>query len=424
MRRLWDKGEPTDQMIHRFTVGEDHLLDQRLVSFDVQASKAHARMLGRSGYLDSPDVEKLCVTLDALAAEHEDGQWAIAPEEEDCHTALENRLTQRLGNLGKCIHLGRSRNDQVLAALRLYLRSAVQELAILGTDVVNTLEGLMEEQGDVPLPGYTHLQRAMPSSVGDWTAAYASELRDDLEGLHASARRLSRCPLGSAAGYGVPLLELDRIGPSEELGFAEPQEPVTAVQLSRGKAEAAIAFELTMMMQDLGRLAADLCLYASQEFAFVKLPTAFTTGSSIMPQKRNPDVFELIRARSAQFPAQLQMILAITSKMTSGYHRDLQLIKEPLFWCLDQAATMLGVMAHAIPGITFDGERTGAAMDPSLFATERAYRLVKEKGVPFREAYKLVAEQDAEQTRSKESRTRPQGLEPRTPGSEDQCSIH
>jgi len=391
MSRLWDKGHPVDDLVLRYTVGDDHQLDARLVPYDVRASRAHAEMLKERGFLSADDCDALTRTLDELGREHQAGAWDISLEEEDAHTALENRLTERLGELGGRIHLGRSRNDQVLAALRLYLVDAVQETASRAEQVVHALVELARNQGETPLPGYTHLQRAMPSTVALWADGFRAEIQDDVAGLGAVLRRVRKNPLGSAAGYGAPGLDLDREATRALLGFDSVHEPVTAVQLSRGKAEAAVVFELSLLMQDVGRLASDLCLFATQEFAFVRLPDAFTTGSSIMPQKRNPDVFELVRARASQIPSDLQAILAVTQKMPSGYHRDLQLVKAPLFRALDVTAATLEIMAHALPGVRFDPVRTRAAMDDSLDATERAYRLVKDEGIPFREAYRRVA---------------------------------
>ena len=391
MSRLWDKGEPVDDLVLRYTVGDDHVLDARLVPYDVKGSIAHARGLAEAGHLTADECASLATALEELGRAHGAGEWSISREEEDCHTALESRLTEQLGDLGKKIHLGRSRNDQVLAALRLFLDDAITELRAQGEDVVAALGDMAEAQSDVPLPGYTHQQRAMPSSVALWAGGFQAEIADDLDGLDATRRRIRKSPLGSAAGYGVPdALGIDRAVAAEALGFSV-HEPVTAVQLSRGKAEGQVAFECTLLMQDLGRLAADLCLFATQEFAFVCLPDGFTTGSSIMPQKRNPDVFELVRARSATVAADLQAILAITSKMTSGYHRDLQLVKPPLFRVLDATRDTLAVMGHALPHIRFDAERTKAAMDASLYATEEAYRLVREEGIPFRDAYRRIA---------------------------------
>lgn len=391
MSRLWDKGGSVDAAILRFTVGDDHLLDQRLVRHDVQASIAHANMLANVGLLTAADAEAIATALTEIGARHARGEWAISLEEEDAHTALEVRLVAQIGEAGKRVHLGRSRNDQVLTALRLYLREAGEALVQAALCVAAELDALGARQGTLPLPGYTHMQRAMPSNVAWWAGGFATELRDDAAGIHRALIRAELNPLGSAAGYGVPFLPLDREQTTRALGFTTTQEPFTACQLSRGKAEAALAFEICLLLQDMGRIAADLCLYATTEFAFVKLPDAFTTGSSIMPQKRNPDVFELLRARAAQAPADLMAILSTSAKLSSGYHRDLQLIKAPLFRAIDTAGACTAVLAHALPGILFVEERCRAAMDSSLGATEEACRLVVEQGMPFRDAYKLVA---------------------------------
>jgi argininosuccinate lyase len=391
MTRLWDKGEPLDQPILRATAGEDHRLDERLVAYDVRASIAHVQMLRAQDLLDAAHCAAIVEGLEDLAREHSAGAWSIALEDEDVHTALEHRLTQRIGEAGGRVHLGRSRNDQVLVALRLYLKDAVQALATAADSVAASLDRIAAEQGAVTLPGYTHLQRAMPSSVALWAQGFAAELRDDAAGFAAALRRIDKNPLGSAAGYGVPLLPIDRQATTRSLGFGATQEPVTAVQLSRGKAEAQVLLEIALLMQDLGRLAADLVLYASQEFGFVELPAAMTTGSSIMPQKRNPDVFELIRGRTATANACLFEALGVSAKLTSGYHRDLQLLKAPLFRAIDLALETCAVLAATLPQVRFNPERT--KLDPDLFAAERAYRLVLEEGIPFREAYRRVAEE-------------------------------
>ncbi len=392
MARLWQReGElGLDEKVLRYTAGEDHLLDARLLLYDVLASIAHAEMLSERGLLSAADLDAIRGGLEALAREHARGEWAIELADEDVHTALENRLTARIGEAGGRIHLGRSRNDQVLAALRLYLKAAIPRLAAGTRAVAAALAGIAVGQGEVLLPGYTHQQRAMPSSVALWARGFAAELEDDAVGLEAAARRADKNPLGSAAGYGVPLLPIDREATRTRLGFAEVHEPVTAVQLSRGKAEAQLLFEITLLMQDLGKLAADLVLFSMQELGFVTLPEEMTTGSSIMPQKRNPDVFELVRGRGATALACLVEALAVTAKLPSGYHRDLQLLKAPLFRGIDLATATLDVLAHALPGLRFHPERT--QLDPSLFAAEEAYRLVVEEGVPFREAYRRVAE--------------------------------
>jgi argininosuccinate lyase len=393
MGRLWDRGEPLDELVLQFTAGEDHELDDRLVAYDVKASAAHARMLAAGGYLTADELSKIVACLDDIALAHEAGSWKVSLAEEDCHTAIENRLVHALGDAGKRIHLGRSRNDQVLAAMRLWLKDALTQVAVEAVAVSTALEELAAKDGDLEMPGYTHLQRAMPSTVRLWAQGFASEIYDDAAGLRAARRRADKNPLGSAAGYGVPVLKIDRAATTAELGFAATHEPVTAVQLSRGKAEAAALFELALLAQDLGRLATDLCLFSTAEFGFVKLPEKFTTGSSIMPQKRNPDLFELARARTARAASCLHEVLAITAKLPSGYHRDYQLMKEPLFRSFDTVVGTCRMLAHAVPAITFDRERLASALDPSLRATERAYKMAVEQNIPFRDAYRRVKEE-------------------------------
>lgn len=388
MSRLWDKGEPLDDRILRYTAGEDSVLDARLVPYDVRASIAHASMLHGVGLLSKEDFEAIRDGLQALEREHAEGAWAISLEDEDIHTALETRLTERIGDAGARLHLGRSRNDQVLAALRLYLLDAIADLAAGARAVAAALDGLAEQESGTLLPGYTHLQQAMPSSVPLWAGGFAAELRDDAQGMEACTHRVSKNPLGSAAGYGVPLLPIDREATRRSLGFNEVQEPVTAVQLSRGKAEAQVLFETALLMQDLGRLAMDLVLFATSELGFVSLPASMTTGSSIMPQKRNPDVFELVRGRTATAQACLFEALAVTAKLPSGYHRDLQLLKAPLFRGIDLAEGTLAILAAALPGVRFHPERI--RLDPGLHAAEEAYALVLAEGIPFREAYRRI----------------------------------
>lgn len=387
--RLWDKGTPVNQQILEFTVGQDYLLDQRLIPYDLTASIAHAQMLGEQGHLTTDEVQKLTDALNQFRTE----EIQISLEEEDCHTAIENRLTQKLGDLGGKIHLGRSRNDQVLTALRLYYCEVIDTTHALGKATMASLLDLYQNQGHIAIPGYTHLQQAMPSSVTLWATGYVAEINHSLNSF-SSAEYLSNLnPLGSAAGYGTPGLTLNRESTTKNLNFRQTHEPATAPQLSRGKAESALAFGLCLIMQDLGRLAADLCLYNSQEFALVTLADDITTGSSIMPQKRNPDVFELIRAHSAQAPADLQSIMAITSKMTSGYHRDLQLIKEPLFRLIDRTHQTLQITNYALTRITFNEDRAKQITDPGINAAEAAFALVQSEKISFREAYRRIAKQ-------------------------------
>jgi argininosuccinate lyase len=385
---LWDKGAPLDDRVLRYTAGEDYALDERLVRYDIEASIAHVEMLHAQKLLSADELHVIRFGLTALAEEHARREWHIELADEDGQTALEKRLTARIGAPGGRVHLGRSRNDQVLTAIRLYLRDAIEELAGGAIHVVDALDRLAARQGSVELPGYTHMQQAMPSSVALWAGGFASEIRDDAEGLRGVQRRVGKSPLGSAAGYGTPGLPIDRVATRERLGFSVLQEPVTAVQLSRGKAEAQLLFEITLLATDLGRFAADVLLFYTQEFGFLELPDAFTTGSSIMPQKRNPDVFELIRGRSATALGCLTEALGIFAKLPSGYQRDLQLLKFPLFRGIDLAMQTLDILPPAIDAMTFRVE--SIELDAGIHAAEEANRLVVTEGIPFREAYRRV----------------------------------
>jgi argininosuccinate lyase len=387
--RLWDKGAPLDARVLKYTAGEDYRLDERLVPYDVRASIAHAQMLHAKKLLSAPDLQAICQGLEALAAEHGRGEWQVELADEDGQTALERRLTARIGSAGARIHLGRSRNDQVLTAVRLYLRDVVGALSEGAKAVAEALEQLATREHATVLPGYTHQQQAMPSSVPLWARGFAAEIRDDAQGLVQVLRRIEQNPLGSAAGYGTPGLPIDREATRASLGFASVQTPVTAVQLSRGKAESQLLFEIALLLQDLGRFAADVLLFVTAEFGFVELGEAFTTGSSIMPQKRNPDVFELIRGRTATAHACLTEALGVCAKLPSGYHRDLQLLKFPLFRGIDLALETLAILPPAIATLVF---RPGAIhLDPSIHAAEEANLLVVAEGIPFREAYRRVA---------------------------------
>jgi argininosuccinate lyase len=389
MTRLWDKGAPLDARVLAYTAGDDHALDNRLVEYDVLASIAHAEMLGERGLLSAPDLVAIRDALTTIGAEHAAGTWRITLEQEDCQTAIENLLTARIGATGGRLHAGRSRNDQVLAALRLYLRDAAQALHAGAIAVADALDALAARDGSIELPGYTHMQQAMPSTVALWALGFAAEIRDDAEGLQHAQRRIGKNPLGSAAGYGTPNLDVSREATRRRLSFTVTHEPVTAVQLSRGKAEAQLLFEITLLTQDMGRLAADLLLFYTQEYGFVGLPEGFTTGSSIMPQKRNPDVFELMRGRSSVAQAALHEVLNITQKLTSGYHRDLQLIKPPLFRGIDSCLQTLDILPSALSGVRFN--RNNIRLDPSIHAAAAANALVTKENVPFREAYRRVA---------------------------------
>jgi argininosuccinate lyase len=390
MTRLWEKGLPLDQRVLAFTAGEDHLLDARLVSYDVRASQAHAEMLAAQELMSDEDCRSICDGLAKLEQGFVDGEWEIRLEDEDVHTALESRLTELIGSAGGRLHLGRSRNDQVLTALRLYALDATEAVSRSVDGLIEALSALASRSGGTPLPGFTHMQHAMPSSVALWSGGFIEAFEDDGAGLVAARRRLSKNPLGSAAGYGTPGLVIDREKTTQALGFTETQDPVTAAQLSRGKAESGLLFELTLLVQDLGRLASDLLLFYTQEFAYVELAADVTTGSSIMPQKRNPDVLELIRASGASAQACLDECLMITAKLPSGYQRDLQRLKAPLFRGIDLAIECTDIMSHVLAGLTFIPENI--RLDEGINAAAEANDIVTKEGVPFREAYRRVAE--------------------------------
>jgi len=386
-RPIWDRGEPIDADMLAFTIGDDWLQDRRLVECDVRGSLAHAAGLVRAGLIEPADGEAIRAGLTELLEGHRAGEWTVEPGDEDVHSAVERRLIDRIGEAGKRLHTGRSRNDQVAVDVRLWLRDAAAEMLAALDALRRACVELAGRHGDLPLPGYTHLRRAMPSSVRDWMLAHARALELDARGLDGSLARICECPLGSGAGYGVPL-ELDRAFVAELLGFERPEEPVTFVQHSRGRAELAYATALEGIALDLGKLASDLWLFTTTEFGFARLPGPFTTGSSMMPQKRNPDVVELTRAHSRQVAADRAALLDVVRDLPSGYHRDFQLIKPPLFRAHDRVLAMLGLWARMLPGLELDEQALReAADDPALGATERALEATRE-GVPFREAYR------------------------------------
>ncbi len=389
---LWQKGTPAADWVTRFTVGEDYRWDTLLLPFDVRSTEAHAWGLAQIGVLTQDELKDIQHTLNEFRAAVERGEVDVRPEDEDCHTVIENYLTERLGETGKKIHTGRSRNDQVLAALRLYLRERMTSIAARTADIVRLLCEWGERHDDVLMPGYTHMQRAMPTTVGLWALGYAELLISDLTAVIDAIDQVNVSPLGSAAGYGVPYLELPREAVAERLGFHGVQTHVTAVQLSRGKLELHAVHALAQVCATLNRLASDLVLYNTEEFGFVKLPAEYCTGSSIMPQKQNPDVLELVRASYHRIIAEMQVLLTLPANLPSGYHRDLQLTKEAVMRANRLAGDVVEAMANVLTGVIFDADRIRGATGRELFATARALELVRE-GRPFREAYRLAAEE-------------------------------
>ncbi len=388
--KLWEKDVRAEDWVTRFTVGDDWKWDNLLLPYDITGSRAHAWGLAQIGVLTANELAQLERGLDALQRVFDAGEIHVRPEDEDCHTVIERWLTERLGEVGKKIHTGRSRNDQVLTALRLYLRDHLQQTHQQTTRLAEILCDLGERHDDLVMPGYTHLQRAMPTTAGAWALGYAELLVADLDALRHAAHQINVSPLGSAAGYGVPHLDLPRQAVAERLGFRAVQTHVAAVQLSRGKLELHVVHALVQVAATINRLASDLVLFNTAEFGFVELPAEYCTGSSIMPQKQNPDVLELARATYHRLLAEMQVLLTLPANLPSGYHRDLQLTKEAVMRSVLLTHDLLDALLHLLPGVRFRPEKLQQATTPELFATARALELVL-RGVPFREAYRQAA---------------------------------
>lgn len=388
---LWQKpGTRVDERIQRFLAGEDVRLDRQLIAYDIRASRAHAQGLQRIGVLSAEECAALHRELDLLAQDCAEGRFVLDERFEDMHSAIESRLIERLGDVGRKIHTGRSRNDQVLVALRLYLRDALGVLRESCKAVATVALERARAEATLPMPGYTHMQRAMVSSAGMWWAAWAEAFIDDAQLSADSARWVDANPLGTAAGYGVSL-PLDRDGVSSELGFARTQINPIYAQLSRGKFELQALAALSQALLDLRRLAWDLSLFTSQEFAFVRLPPQYATGSSLMPNKRNPDLVELLRASYAVVAGARSEVEQLLS-LPSGYHRDLQFSKGPLLRAFAHGLDALALVPGLLQGIEWDEARMRQALEPGMYATDRAIELAQQ-GVPFREAYRRAAEQ-------------------------------
>jgi len=389
--QLWAKGLPLDEAIHRFTVGDDPALDLRLLVHDALGSAAHARMLGRAGLLPQADAAALVKALANISRKARLNGITISREQEDAHTAIEALLTAELGDAGKRIHLARSRNDQVILALSLYMREALLDTALRTANLARNFVVFAKAHADQPMPGYTHLRRAMPSSFGLWGAAFAAGLAEELQAMQALYVRLDRCPLGAAAGFGVPL-PIDREYTAKLLGFTGVQISPVDVQNSRGRHELALLNAFASIGLTLEKFLWDVSLYSMQEFGFLKLPDAFTTGSSIMPQKRNPDVVELARGRCRELRGYAAMVQELASGLPSNYHRDLQLLKKPLFGAVASVQSWLDVLIALVPALEVDAAKAAAACSDDIYAAHQAYVLVQQ-GIPFRDAYSQVAKQ-------------------------------
>jgi argininosuccinate lyase len=389
--KLWEKGIPTDQKIEAFTVGNDREIDIHIAKYDLLASKAHATMLASVGLLTKEESEQLNKQLDLMLKQEQEGIFVIEADFEDVHSKIESDLVKALGDTGKKIHTARSRNDQVLVALNLYFKAELSQITEGVEKLFDTLLKLAETHKNTLLPGYTHLQVAMPSSFGLWFSAYAELLIDDLYLLKAAQKVVDQNPLGSAAGYGSSF-PIDREMTTKQLQFADLKYNVIAAQLSRGKSERTVTQAVANIANTLSRFAMDICLYCSQNFGFIKFPDALTTGSSIMPHKKNPDVFELLRGKCNQLQAIPQEMIMITNNLPSGYHRDYQLLKENAIKSVEDLKVVLDIFEFSIAQVQVQDVNLDDEKYQHLFTVDAINDLVT-AGVPFREAYKQIGEQ-------------------------------
>ncbi len=385
--KIWDKGQPLNRQVEVFTVGNDRQLDQILAPYDILGSLAHARMLQKVGLLSSREHESIKKSLLTLLELAKSGKLSISEQVEDIHSEVEWRLIQQLGDTGKKLHTARSRNDQVLLDIHLMLREELFELAQLTKQLFDIMMARAEEFRSVKLPGYTHMQVAMPSTFGLWLGAFAESLADDMSLIHQAYYTIDQNPLGTAAGYGSSL-PVDRELTTELLGFSRLYVVSTMAQISRGKKEWFLSNVLASLAMTLGKLANDCILYQSENYGFIKFDDAFTTGSSIMPHKRNPDVMELVRGRAARIKALPNELNMMVQNLPSGYHRDFQLIKEPLFPALTSMKEMLSIVSLMLKEMQVV-DRSEEEKYMSMYSVERVNRLVEE-GIPFREAYQRV----------------------------------
>lgn len=392
-RVLWGNGGGGSRHVLDYTAAEDRRRDARLLWWDVLGTLGHLAALRPTGVLSEDEYDLLVAALRDAAAAVRAGTLTVGEDDEDSHTALERWLVARAGETGERVHTGRSRNDQVITALRLYMKDSLLRVLVGLLDVADVLTSFAAVHRWVLWPGYTHLRPAMPSTVGLWAGSFAESLADDIVSIESALTLVDRSPLGSAAGYGVPL-DLDRVAAARVLGFASVQTNVVAVQSSRGKLEAQVVASLWPIGFDLGKLAWDVVLFTAPEYGYLRLPPEMSTGSSIMPHKRNPDLFEITRGRAAVLEGLLAQAVATAGRLPSGYHRDLQESKAPLMAALDMVDDMLTAMARAVPRLEVDEARCVVGVSGGVLATDEVYRRVR-LGVPFRQAYREVAAEQA-----------------------------
>ncbi|WP_295201328.1 argininosuccinate lyase [uncultured Chryseobacterium sp.] len=392
MKKIWQKDDAaTNKLVSTFTVGKDLEFDERLAKYDVKGSMAHCTMLAEVGIISPEESQQMLAVLEEVLQDIESGTFEIDPRAEDIHSQIESVLIEKLGDTGKKIHTARSRNDQVLLDIKLYILDEIREIAALTDEFFQLLIRLAEQHKNVLLPGYTHLQIAMPSSFGLWFGAYAEALLDDAELLFSVKNIISKNPLGSAAGYGSSF-PIDRESTTYHLGFQSMNYNSVYAQMTRGKTEKLLAMAMAAMAGTLGKFAYDVCLYLSQNFDFISFPKEFTTGSSIMPHKKNPDIFELVRARCNRIQSLPNEFILLTNNLPSGYHRDMQLTKEILFPAIDSLKECLEILNYTLPNIQV---KDGILEDEKyayLFSVEKINKEVK-NGSSFRDAYIKVGQE-------------------------------
>lgn len=387
--KLWQKDTELNKEIEKFTVGNDYLLDLKLVKYDCLASIAHAKMLHKIGVLSKTECDKLVKTLNEIIQLDAESKFVIKQEDEDCHTAIENYLTKKLGDVGKKIHTARSRNDQVLTALRLYYKEEISIILMIISGLVQTFETFKSKYGSIKMPGYTHMRKAMPSSVGLWTESFIESMVDNKKLMTYVLELVNQSPLGSCAGYGSPI-KIDKAMTAEILDFNKVQNNPIYVQNSKGKFESLILHSFSQVLFDLNKMASDLILFSMPEIGYFELKQNICTGSSIMPHKKNPDVLELLRAKYHKMLAYEFEIKSTMSNLISGYNRDSQLIKEPMMNGIELTKECLKIAILIMENVEINKEKCEKAMSTELYAVEKAMKLV-EKGIPFRDAYKQVS---------------------------------
>lgn len=385
--KLWQKNYKLNKKVEEFTVGNDFIIDMRLIKYDCTASIAHAKMLGKIGVLQKKEVDRLVKELNKIIKKG----IKISKKDEDCHTAIENYLIKKLGSLGKKIHTARSRNDQVLTALRLYCKKELNDIKELSNDLVKEIEGFITRYGYVKLPGYTHTRKAMPSNIKLWSEAFIDSMKDNLKLIDVSVELIDQNPLGTGAGYGVPI-KVDRKLTQKILGFKKIQKNPIYAQLSRGKFEATALNALSQIMLDFNKIATELIMFTMPEFEYFELPPEFLTGSSIMPQKKNPDVLELIRAKYHVVNSYEFQVKGVISNLITGYNRDLQLTKEPIIRGIQTTKETIEIMKLIFSKLKVNKEMCSKGLTNDTFAAEKVHALVKQ-GMTFRDAYRKVSEE-------------------------------